>query len=70
MIEIQRSASLSRQIVRRKFEVRLTKWPDCAEKMRFILRHELATESEKSAAARWLLNAGWSEQQIESARRR
>jgi hypothetical protein len=44
---------------RRKFRLRLEKWPDSAAKMHFILRSELATKAEKSAASSWLFTHGY-----------
>jgi len=44
---------------RKKFRLRLEKWPDSQAKMHFILRHELATKAEKSAAGSWLFTHGY-----------
>jgi len=69
VIEIQCGTSLSVQIVRRKFEARLKKWKDCAEKMQFVLRSEIATPAEKQTARNYLLKLGWNEQQVEAIHR-
>ena len=44
---------------RKKFKARLEKWPDSEAKMHFILRSELATKAEKSAAGSWLFTHGY-----------
>jgi len=44
---------------RKKFRLRLEKWPDSEAKMKFILRHEMATKAEQSAAGSWLFTHGY-----------
>ncbi|MBZ5662397.1 MAG: hypothetical protein LAO08_18500 [Acidobacteriia bacterium] len=44
---------------RQKYLQRLTLWRDGEDKMKFILRHPMATQAEQLAAGRWLWLHGY-----------
>jgi hypothetical protein len=48
-----------RKAARKKFKALIAKVPDSEKKMAFILRHEMATDAEKSKAGVWFFVNGY-----------
>jgi hypothetical protein len=71
MSEILSNIPLAATFSRKHFLARLKRWKSgVAERQQFILRHELATDSERLAAERWLRANGWSQEAVDAAKRR
>lgn len=54
---------------RKRFRTRMERRKDNELKMRWVLKHEMATLAERDAAAEWLLKNGWTRERIDAVKK-